>query len=104
MERAVNLSGGDPDLQVRLGEMYLLRDNTAGAWQQAERAILAQRHSAAAWALRGDVLRRRGDLTEAGLEKMESDINTGLDADVKFAEESPMPAGPEALTGVYAES
>ena len=65
MERCIRLSGGDPNLRVRLGEMHLSYGNTGLAQRQSKRAILGNRDSPAAWALRGDVLRRQGKLGEA---------------------------------------
>lgn len=65
MEEAVRLSGGDPEILVELGEMYLAQGNLDGAWRQAEAAIAAQRQLASAWALRGDILRSRQQLDEA---------------------------------------
>jgi len=66
MQFAVRLSGGNPELSVRLGEMYLQKGDPQRASEQAERAIAANRELASAWALRGDVLQRQGDY-EGGL-------------------------------------
>jgi tetratricopeptide (TPR) repeat protein len=57
MEEAVRLSGGNPELVVRLGDMYLACGAVARAAEQAELALLAQRQLASAWALKGDTLR-----------------------------------------------
>jgi tetratricopeptide (TPR) repeat protein len=65
MEEAVRLSGGNADLVVRLGDMYLASGDLPRAAQQADAAIRANRQSAAAWALRGDVLRGMGNDDEA---------------------------------------
>lgn len=65
LEESVKLSAGDPKLLVRLGEMYLARGDADGAWRQAEQAIQANRQLACAWALRGDVARKRGNLQAA---------------------------------------
>jgi len=65
MEESVRLSGGHPQRLVELGELYLQRGDLDRAWQQAEAAIRAQRKLAAAWALRGDIFRRRQRLDEA---------------------------------------
>lgn len=65
LEQSVKLSGGDPALVVRLGEMYLARGDAGRAWQQAERAIASNRQLPCAWALRGDVRRHQGNLQEA---------------------------------------
>jgi len=59
MEQAVRLSGGEAETMVRLGQMYLARDNIDGAATQAARAIAASPQLAKAWALEGDVLARR---------------------------------------------
>ncbi len=50
LEQSVKLSGGDPALVVRLGEMYLAQGDAERAWQQADRAIQANRQLACAWA------------------------------------------------------
>ena len=65
MQLAVRLSGGNPELLVRLGDMHLENGDLASASQQAERAIAANRQLAAAWALRGDVLQRQGNEEES---------------------------------------
>jgi Tfp pilus assembly protein PilF len=65
MEQSVKLSGGDPVLVVRLGEMYLAQGDAERAWQQAERAIQSNRQLPCAWALRGDVRRHQGKLQSA---------------------------------------
>ena len=65
MVRAVELSGSNPDLLVRLGQMYLEQNDTTHAAEQAELALRSHRNNHAAWALKGDVLRRSGQLTAA---------------------------------------
>jgi len=60
MEEAVQLSGGNVDLVVRLGEMYLARGDLRQAAIQAGKAIESNRQLASAWALRGEVLRQMG--------------------------------------------
>lgn len=60
MEEAVRLSGGNAELAVRLGDMYLAVGDLQRAALQAEFAIQANRQLASAWALRGDVLRGMG--------------------------------------------
>jgi len=60
MEEAVRLSGGNAELVVRLGDMYLAEGDLLRAALQAESAIQSNRRLAAAWALRGDVLRQMG--------------------------------------------
>jgi tetratricopeptide (TPR) repeat protein len=59
MEQAVQLSGGDAELLVLLGDMYFARGDLSGASRQADMAIARNRQLACAWALRGDVLRRQ---------------------------------------------
>jgi Flp pilus assembly protein TadD len=65
MERSLLLSGGDPELLVQAGEMYLQQGDLDRAWQHTEEAIRTQRHLASAWALRGDILQRRQQLDDA---------------------------------------
>jgi Tfp pilus assembly protein PilF len=65
MEQAAKISGENPELRVRLGEMYLKEDELQAAMDNAERAIGSDRQNAGAWALRGQVLRRQHDLNEA---------------------------------------
>jgi tetratricopeptide (TPR) repeat protein len=65
MEEAVRLSGSDPQRRVQLGKMYLARGQVHQASVQADKAIAANRQSAAAWALHGDVLRAEGLRSEA---------------------------------------
>jgi tetratricopeptide (TPR) repeat protein len=65
MQFAVRLSGGSPELLVRLGDMYLEHGDLTLASQQADRAIAANRQLASAWALRGDVQQRQGDEEES---------------------------------------
>lgn len=66
LESAARLSGDNPDLQVRLGEMYLEQGALSRAAEQAERALATDRRRAGAWALRGDVLHQQG-MAEASL-------------------------------------
>ncbi len=65
MEEAVRLSGSDPQRRVQLGKMYLARGQAHQASVQADKAIAANRQSAAAWALHGDVLKAEGLRSEA---------------------------------------
>jgi tetratricopeptide (TPR) repeat protein len=60
MEEATRMSGGNPDLMIRLGEMYLAKGDLDRAGRQAELAIQANGKLPAAWALQGDVLRHKG--------------------------------------------
>lgn len=65
MTEAVRLSGGDPELRVELGEMYLATDKLPLATQQADEAIRGNRQLAAAWALHGHIARRSDNYVEA---------------------------------------
>jgi len=65
MLKAADLSGGNPDLLVRLGQMYLEQDDLTRALQQADAALRSHRNNPAAWALKGDVLRAQGQLEPA---------------------------------------
>jgi Flp pilus assembly protein TadD len=65
MTEAVRLSGQDPLLLVRLGEMHLALGNEGNALVYADQAIERRDDLALAWRLRGDVLHRRGELREA---------------------------------------
>ncbi len=65
MQEAVRLSGGDPLMRVRLGEMYLTLGDEASALYQADAAIARSSDLAPAWALRGEVFHRRGERPEA---------------------------------------
>jgi tetratricopeptide (TPR) repeat protein len=65
MEQAVRLSGGDPDLLVRLGRMHLEQGEHEAAIHRAEQAIRSNRELATAWLLQGDILRERAELDPA---------------------------------------
>jgi predicted Zn-dependent protease len=65
MTKAVETSGGNPDLVVRLGQIYLQQGELQRAIEQADLALRSQRTHAGAWALRGDVLRQQGQLDDA---------------------------------------
>ena len=56
MEEAVRLSGGNPDLTVRLGQMQLEQGKLDEAAKQATSALETNRCHPGAWALQGDVL------------------------------------------------
>ena len=58
MEKAVQLSGGAPDLRIRLGSMYFSRGQLHAATEQADLAIASNRKIASAWALQGDIHRK----------------------------------------------
>ena len=59
MQEAVRLSGGDPTLRVRVGEMHLAQHELDAAASQATEAIHQNPRLASSWALRGDVLAQR---------------------------------------------
>ena len=59
MAKAQRLSGGDPEMTVRLGQMYLATGEVERATAAAGRGIAAAPRSAEAWALEGDVLARK---------------------------------------------
>lgn len=65
MVKAADLSGANPDLLVRLGQMYLQQNDLEHALQQADAALHGHRNNPAAWALKGDVLRVQGQLEPA---------------------------------------
>ncbi len=65
MTSAVEISGGNPDLVVRLGQIHLEKGELASALGQADLALRNQRSHAGAWALKGDVLRQQNQLQEA---------------------------------------
>lgn len=62
MVKAAEISGENPDLLVRLGEMYLDESYVDQALTQAERALQGNWRNANAWALRGRVYQQRGEL------------------------------------------
>jgi len=64
-QRAVQLSGDDPELITRLGRMHHERGESAAAEHRVEQALRGNKDLAAAWLLRGDVMRERGALDEA---------------------------------------
>ena len=65
MKEAVRLSGGEPELVVRLGEMYLETGDLQRASNSAEQVILSGRQLSSAYRLRGDVRQRQGKSDEA---------------------------------------
>ena len=65
MEQAVRISGENPDLLVRLGEMHLAQGKLEKALENSDRALERARSHSSAWALRGRVLRRRGNPQDA---------------------------------------
>jgi tetratricopeptide (TPR) repeat protein len=65
MREAMRLSGEDPSLAVRAGEMCLELGRTGEAAKLADDAIDLAPHLACAWCLRGEVSQVRGQLDEA---------------------------------------
>lgn len=65
MSRALELSGGAVEYQVRLGEMHLALGEIETASKYALAAIATDKDSADAWALQGDCLRAQGELQTA---------------------------------------
>ena len=65
MEKAVELSAGDPRLVGRLGQMYLQQGRTEAAELQSSIALESERSSAELWTLQGDCLLERNQTREA---------------------------------------
>jgi tetratricopeptide (TPR) repeat protein len=65
MQRAVELSGGEPSLVTQLGRMHLEQGQLSEALARADQALQTDRGLAEAWALRSDVLCRQGKVQEA---------------------------------------
>ncbi len=65
MRQAAAISGENPDYLVRLGEMNFQQGLLAEALLQADSALNTQRQHAGAWALKGKVLQKSGQLDEA---------------------------------------
>ncbi len=66
MTKAIELAkSNDPVLIVRLGRMQLTRGKLDEALQRADQALRLDRGYSAAWELRADILRRRGQLDQA---------------------------------------
>lgn len=65
MQTAVKLSGNDPLLLVRIGQMHLANGQLPVASHYADAAIGGNRHLAEAWALKGDVERGAGRWDES---------------------------------------
>ncbi len=59
MQEAVRLSGGEPELTVRLGEMYLAEGDLHQADHLADTVIHSGRELASAHRLRGDILQQQ---------------------------------------------
>ncbi len=65
MRESVRLSGGEPELTVRLGEMYLAEKDLQQADRLADTVIRSGRELASAHRLQGDVRQRQGRWQEA---------------------------------------
>ncbi len=65
MVQAVQLSGSNPDLLVRLGQMHLELGDYPRARENADAALRTRRTDPAAWALKADVHRCCGQTEEA---------------------------------------
>lgn len=65
MERALQLSANDPDVQIRLGRMYFEMNRITEAANQANLALRVNRNLAEGWALRGDVLAASDKLNDS---------------------------------------
>lgn len=65
MHQAVRLASHDPETRIRLGQMHLFRGDVHEASRHSRVAIAQNPNSAEAWALRGDINRRLGNLEEA---------------------------------------
>lgn len=65
MAQAAALSGSNPDLLVRLGQMHLERNDFTKAKEFADAALRSRRSDPTAWALKADVHRCVGQTEEA---------------------------------------
>jgi tetratricopeptide (TPR) repeat protein len=65
MEEASRMSGNNPDLSVRLGEMHLQAGRLAEASLQAEAVLTQHRQHAGAWQLQGQILEQQEKWQEA---------------------------------------
>ena len=65
MSQAVGLSGENPELLVRLGEMFLEVNDLDQALAQANMALSHDRKHAPAWELKGRVLKQQDQLRDA---------------------------------------
>ncbi len=65
MSTAVEISGDNPELLVRLGEMHFAEGRYEEAIEQADAALNVQRKYSEAWALRGKVLHQLGRFDDA---------------------------------------
>lgn len=65
MEKAVDLAGGEPEWLAELASMQFAEGEYENAWNSTERALQQQPSLAAAWHVRGEVLKQGGNLNEA---------------------------------------
>ena len=65
LSRAVEMSGGDSRLSVKLGRLYLQSGSWLAASEYANRALKANRKSAEAWALLAETKLAKGQLTDS---------------------------------------
>lgn len=65
MQKAVGSSGGEPEWLAELASMQLAAGDLAGAWQSADRAVERQPSLAAAWKVRGNILKQTGRFDDA---------------------------------------
>ena len=65
LETAIELSGGDSDLLVRLGQLHLAQGNLIEAERCGQRAVATGTNLPHAWALRGDALSHSDQLEQA---------------------------------------
>lgn len=85
MSQAAVLSGRNPDLLVRLGEMHLAAGQHVEALEQAESALQINRQHSQAWALRAKALRQQGELEQALSCYQRALIHNADDADTRLA-------------------
>ena len=65
MHQAIHLASHDPETRIRLGQMHLFRGDVHEASRHSRVAIAQNPNSPEAWALRGDINRRLGNLEDA---------------------------------------
>jgi tetratricopeptide (TPR) repeat protein len=65
MQRAVQLSGRQPELATRLGQMYLQSNRIEEAIAQVDDAIASDASQPIAWQLRGDIASRQANYHDA---------------------------------------
>jgi tetratricopeptide (TPR) repeat protein len=65
MQRAVDMSHGDPELRIELGEFYLAAGQIDLATEHAEKGISGNHRLASAWLLTGKIKAKQGDQKSA---------------------------------------